>query len=818
MIDFSIGLGFDTLTSLNYYVLGDPLTVLSVFAKPESMEFVYSLFVLLRFFLAGLAFTLFCFYKKQPTFPTILGSLIYAFSSYALFAGLRHPFFLNPLIYLPLILIGINRLIIKKKGLFFSLMIAISAISNFYFLYMLTIIVIIYALVIYVDCQHKDDNGTAIISFTKRASNFMGVFVRSSGYYLLGIGLSGIILFPTIYAFLHNGRIATGGNATSLLHYDFSYYKSLLKTLFTFGQGASNWTFTGVSVLAALCIVIALFYKKKLSMHKIFFLLCVIFLMIPFFGKMMNGFSAISNRWCFLLTFLLSYFVVAHYDNLFTTNRRIKHIMLGCVIIYCIYAIFLGNIYVRIPTLLLSLMFTWIRLCIQYPQLEKLKHGIMLLLVCLNLIISSNLFLAPFGLNFSEESLAYGEIKQITSSPAKDYLPELDGGFYRIQDNLVSTPNLGLTSHQYGNSFYLSLMSDHVYQSMLELSNASLRFASQFLGFDNRSFLMSLNGVKYYITADPNEVPYGFHLSKHITEGNQDFYIYENDFALPLGYTYDSYLTNDNYQKLSPLEMQEALMQCIILEEPSKIIEQGRPQYSITKVPTTISYSNITMDNHLFTVLEPRGKFTLSYKAPKNSELYLSIDNLSLTPSNHSKIYLRTITDKTHHNFTTYRASTDIYYFGAHGRLLNLGYHETASKKTQLEIDQRGTYTLGSLNIYAVSMDNFKNYYKHLTKNTLTSITMTTNKITGEIKSDKNQMLLLTIPYSPGWSATLDGEAVTIYRANTMYSAIDLTPGTHNLILTYQTPYISLGITTSLISLLLTILIYAKKRAIIVPS
>jgi uncharacterized membrane protein YfhO len=96
MVDFSIGLGYDTLTSLNYYIMGDPLTLISAFASRSSLEYVYSFLILLRFFLAGFAFSLFCYYKKQASFSTVLGSLIYVFSSFALFAGLRHPFFLNP--------------------------------------------------------------------------------------------------------------------------------------------------------------------------------------------------------------------------------------------------------------------------------------------------------------------------------------------------------------------------------------------------------------------------------------------------------------------------------------------------------------------------------------------------------------------------------------------------------------------------------------------------------------------------------------------------------------------------------------------------
>lgn len=820
LVDFSIGLGYDTLTSLNYYVMGDPLTLISAFASPESLEFLYSFLIIVRFFLVGLAFSLFCYYKKQAAFSTVLGSLIYVFSSFALFAGLRHPFFLNPLIYLPLLLIGIERLIYKKKGLFFCSMIALSAISNFYFLYMLSIIVFIYALVTYIFMEHRPEGVVEPILI--KLKQFGLVFLRCLSYYILGIGLASVLLFPTIYAFLNNGRIATGGEALSLVHYDYLYYRSLPKILFAFGQGASNWTIFGVCVLAALCAVIALFRTKKWNPQKVFFIICFVFLMIPFFGKVMNGFSAVSNRWCFAFTCLLAYFVAAHYQSLFIITRRVMYIMSACVILYCLFSLFLGDIYVWVPTVFLLLIFLWILLCNYIPRLNIVRDAIILILVCLNLISSSKQFLDPSGLNYSEQFIEYGGIGKLTTSPAMDYLPPMNGEFYRLQDNLVKAPNLSFTTHQYGNTFYLSLLNDNVFQYMLQLQNASLRCANQYLGMDNRCFLLALNGVKYYITENELELPYGFTLKQHVNKPSQNFYIYENRYALPLGYTYDSYLTTAQYEKLSALQKQEALMQCIVIDHDSKTIDQGDPQYSITKVPVTTSYHQILKDKDQYTVTKSRGKFILSYKAPKNSELYLSIEGVNIPHglNQPDRLYFRTKTDNSYANTSTLRARTDTYYFGIDGRLMNLGYHEKSSKKTRIAIDQLGSFTLESLSIYAVSMDKLDQYYQSRTQHPFTNIHVSTNKITGQITTDRNQMLLLTIPYSPGWTATMDGEEVTTYRANTMYTAIDVTPGSHNLVLTYKTPYLSLGITTCFISciIFLAILLVPKYKKRFTPQ
>ena len=47
--DFSIGYGGDILTTLHYYVLGDPLTLLSIFVPMKYTEYLYIFLILLRY-------------------------------------------------------------------------------------------------------------------------------------------------------------------------------------------------------------------------------------------------------------------------------------------------------------------------------------------------------------------------------------------------------------------------------------------------------------------------------------------------------------------------------------------------------------------------------------------------------------------------------------------------------------------------------------------------------------------------------------------------------------------------------------------------
>ena len=107
--DMHIGYGSDILTTLHYYVIGDPLTLLSVFVPASKTEALYAFLIFLRIYLAGIAFSRYSFYHKNSKQATFMGTMIYIFAGWTIYAAMKHPYFSNPMIYLPLILLGIDK-------------------------------------------------------------------------------------------------------------------------------------------------------------------------------------------------------------------------------------------------------------------------------------------------------------------------------------------------------------------------------------------------------------------------------------------------------------------------------------------------------------------------------------------------------------------------------------------------------------------------------------------------------------------------------------------------------------------------------------
>ena len=85
-------------------------------------------------------------------------------------------------------------------------------------------------------------------------------------------------------------------------------------------------------------------------------------------------------------------------------------------------------------------------------------------------------------------------------------------------------------------------------------------------------------------------------------------------------------------------------------------------------------------------------------------------------------------------------------------------------------------------------------------KNSLSEISIGSNKISGKITTEKNELLFLSIPYNKGWTAYINDEKTTIHRANIAFSAILLEAGENIIRLNYRSPGLDSGIVLTIIS------------------
>ena len=242
---WKLGFGLDMFSNLAYYTIGDIFNYISILFPENKIEVLYNILIIVRIYFVGIAFICYCKYKEIKNAPALIGTLMYTFSSYVLFASVRHPYFINAVIIFPLAMIGIEKAIKEQKYTYYTIIIALTYIINFYFAYMLTIITYVYGIIIAVQTYKKEE-------YKKIAK----ILAKTLGYTILGIIISAVILLPTGISFINSER----AGIEKIYPYTIKYYRNLMNNLITVNEG-QNWVIWGVQSI--ILITLPVFIKKK---------------------------------------------------------------------------------------------------------------------------------------------------------------------------------------------------------------------------------------------------------------------------------------------------------------------------------------------------------------------------------------------------------------------------------------------------------------------------------------------------------------------------------------------------------------------------
>lgn len=803
MVDYNLALGSDVIATLNYYGFGDPLNLLAIFVPTRYMEYFYCFLVSFRIYLAGLAFVGLCLYHKKKLSHALIGSLIYTFSGFAIVSAMRHPFFINPMIQLPLLLMGIDCVIKKKKSIMFLFAVFYSALCGFYFLYMMTIMLGIYALVKFFDYYH-----------VRRIKEFIQMAVRIIREYLLGIGLAAIIFLPAVIGFLLSSRFGHHVEQ-NYISYGWEYYRNnLLKIIAPPG----SWEALAVAAIALLAIVVLFVIREENTKNlKQFCIIAFVIYMLPLGGYIMNGFSYPSQRWTFGIALLVSYITVEMLPVLCNLNRKQQMISIAVLIIYTI-GIFSGSKTRGIYHVVGIAMLAWTSLilvfcargnCISNKKQQNNIHELYKIAMCLLLVMGNVCVNAVY--RFAEDQAGYTKefaklgdetirIVNAIEREGESYLHNYAGRF----DGTAFARNVGMIWHVPTMNSYWSVVNEVVADFWEVSENVGQYSTTGVYRTDNRTIFTTLLSNCYCIEKEGREayIPCGYRLIEKRDSGNN---IYENQYVLPWGYTYDQYFMEKDLEHLNGLEKQQAMLQGISLKEIPKGSSHGTIENSINTIPYNIKALNdVEWNDEILEVKKGNASIILEYQMPSQVEGYLRLKGLDINESNQSNFNL-TINSHGYTNNANVLSDKYTWYFGRENYLFNLGYSEKERTTCTITFPKAGKFKLEDIEIFALSMDKYPEQIEKLREEPLESIKMDVNQITGTVNLSKNKILCLSIPYSKGWSAKVDGEPVEILRGNYMFMAIPLEVGYHEIEFNYFTPGLKIGFVYTGVSVLIIV-------------
>lgn len=825
--DPNIGFGGDILTTLSNYVIGDPLTVLSVFFPMQYTEYLYGFLILLRLYLAGSTFSMYCRYQGNRTINTLTGSMIYIFSAFPLIIAPQHPFFINPMIYLPLLLLCADKMLKneKKSEYYYTAVICIAALSNFYFFYMLCVMVFIYTVFRYFMIYNK--------ILWKETCKMIFRFIF---YSLLGIGMASILFLPSIMNILSSTRLSVDNYIP--MFYEPHYYLHLLSN-FSSSLIAGHYSYLGYTALGFLSVALLFLKRKEEKVYRylsIAFTMFLLFLCIPYFGHVLNGMAYVTNRWIWAMSFLVSLIIVYMLPLLrsLSTEHRNKLLVISAIYACLLIGIHLIRSERSLSTIaFLSAILLVIILFQSNPGKADFSH--IMLVITMGMLWMNALFMySPSENNFVSKFADVGTgIDLIQNNAPGAVLKEVDDpSTYRYDTAAVSSKNIrdnsAMLLHKKSTSFYFSSGNVIAAKLISELSlNTTLE--QKYRDMNKRAYLDALVGAKYCIVSKGSEkyLPYGYN---RLIKSGETYAAYATDYALPLCFTSDKWIPSDTFAKYNVTQKQQALLQGIVVEDAGNM-----PQANVTFSDSTRPYAiktdaGVTKDGNCFHVTKDGATVTLTWDGLTNSENYLIFDNIHFTAKNPYDTYskedrenmsryernqLKTkyryyeeptaarmqIKMGNRYDILELRNNHDAFYCNIHDFLVNMGYSAERQSSITLTFHEIGDYTFDNLSVVCQPMDQFQEQCNALKRNAPTELEYGTNQIKTSLSLDCDKLVCFSIPWNAGWSATVNGQKADLVEADGMYMALKLNKGTHDIVLHYHTPYLKNGVWISLFSI-----------------
>lgn len=812
MWDMSLGYGADILSTLNYYAIGDPLNLLYGFVSPKNTETMYDFMILLRMYLAGITFIMYARKMKKRSYGTVIGALVYVFSGFCFRLGLRHPFFINPMIYFPLLCLGIEKIYQRERPYVFIFAVCVSAMSNYYFLYMLTIFAMIYAWIRFY--KYTEEN---------KMKNFFLTILKFGMYYTLGIAMAAVILLPSVIGFLGNGRYGKGVDWKSLIVYPGKYYLLFIENFIGYGNMGSN-TNAGYLPIVGIVVLFTLFSQRmKHKKYRVAFIASIIALILPIFGYAFNGFSYANNRWAFALSFIVALLTAEMYPRLFVMSKR-QQIGIGAgIIIYTVFCIIvnasgeeiLKNKGIMAACGLIAVFYILLLIFqrLGYDTQKRIVRVSMAILLLISVGVHGYYRFDPKEYAYTQEFMDQGQAYRTLKEDNIRMLSKAnDPSVYRVHAEGYRYKNYGLINHLNTISGYYSITAKCVTDTIKGYDTLGMQYADKYKGVDQRLGLLSLAGVKYITVAHNSQVakdvssmgdvPYG--VEKLRKKGN--ITLYKNKYALPFAYAYDSYMTEQQYEQLNGIGKEQAMLAQIILNQhpADKEIQHNEqrngPDIQTISLPET-------------RISSPKGKKYADITVPveKDKETYLYFKNLVyhgkkngddkfiLTGRKGTKGILVTQNDvqqKIH-----IQSTFNPYYFGRKDYIVKINHQTSKAKeKVRLNFLSPGEYEFDDISLITVPKKDVLARLKERKENSMKQIQYEGNHFRGVYHAKKDQILCVTIPYSKGWKATVNGNRTKIYKANGMFMGIIMKKGTQSVKLDYETPGLKIGAWISLVA------------------
>lgn len=772
--DFVLGEGSDVLKTLHYYCIGDVFTFFSFLCPEEYMYLYYDLITVLRIYFSGISFSRLCLYKKKDNVPIVLlGALLYAFCPFSFSSLSGHVFFISGMVWLPLIILGVEKVIYNDKPYTLILSVFFASMSNIYFFYINVLSTVIFVIV-------------RILLIDRQIKERVFVVLRITLYSFVGVLMGAIVFLPMLMSLFGNSRL--DNNMAAALFYSLEEYSRVFISLSSsfyssFGGYSLFWIFAFVHLLL----------KDRNKTLIALTILSIVFIIFPFFSKLYNGMIYPSDRWCYVPTLVFAYQIVHIFNEDEIKNSLM--VILICSVIYYGLCFVLFRTSWQVYALYFAMTLAVVAVHFLFKN-KKLRSFLCLLIfcACLSFEVLYNFSMSYWGMSKNGTDISF--INDMSNDEHFVFDQIEDDDFYRYSgDDLPE--NQAVQGKRSSTQYYWSIINNDVARFRKDIGMSD-RGDHHFDNYDGRFNLNAMASVRYFIYREKGILPYGFEKQGTYNEHT----VYKSGYDLPLIYGYDNYILYDDWKKLDIEKRSESLLETAVLNSTLDQLKKKEPVFESVEI-ASIDPEKIKA----ISVADKPFETTLTIKNDMRGEYYIVFEGLDSKESCNIDISFGDVKKTLIH-----KGRDNDHYMDRHDYMLNLGYFDGVDGEALINLNEQGNYTCSKIRVVCQPLEKQLEYIEQRKEPKIEDLTFSCNTVSANVSLPKDKLLCFSIPYSKGWKAFVDGEEVSLISCNVQYMGLFAKAGEHQIALKYSSPLLKEGFCLSILGTIAFLFIAIKNK------
>ena len=788
---FSKSIGGEMVSLWAYYLLS-PFNLLFLLIPRSSIAMGVTLLIFLKLFSCTVSFAVLLDLKfKQRNWTTLLFALSYGFMSY-LSANQFNVMWLDALIGLPLIILGVDALLQKRNPLYYVLPLSLTILSNYYTGYMICLFLGFYFPYAYL-----------MINDSFSWKNFIKQFGRFIFYSLLAVGLIMVILLPTFYSLL-----GSKGTATTIAWSLKSEYNPLLMVSKLFigsfdfhemQKGYPNIFVGSLALFSFLCY----FKEKKIALfQRLYALFITVIILISFniemFDKLWHA-GQLPNWYSYRFSFLFSFWMV-FLGYQWALKKTAVGIHETFVYFFLVLATSIG--FILFPQDYLQ---GW-QIALGFGLSMGILYGLILIgrgkrthqkflisFVVIELLLNSIVTLSRLGYVMNAEFTAY----QSSLANWSTVLLPAENEFYRSEKTMLRSKNDSLQVPTYGVSHFSSTFEKETEKFFDAIG---VRQGTAYVNYSNGTLLTdALLGIKNTFI-ETTDATYNERWERKDLEdlptiaSFDEGHIVTNPNALSIAYPMKAILKSMKVPTNHPITMQNQLA--------NALTGTTSPKNIFSRVSYETTFENII------------GSPVVYQRIQLEDNTQVGTISLIFTPETDDPIYLEMAGTMGEEDLemTLNGEPYDFYPVQSKPVLLSVAKNQKGQPQTLRITVKDDGFEFSKLNLFSLNSSLLNERLEQTKAQELKLETFSATHFAGTMDVFEDSTVLTTIPYSTGWKVWVDGQEVETYKILDSLLGFTISKGTHRIEYRYTTPFLLEGSLVSIASLLLLIFILYRRK------